>query len=422
LQAAPASGWQQVDFPAPIAVTAGTTYVASYHTNTGHYAADNGYFASSGVDNAPLHALEDGVSGGSGVYAYGAGSLFPANSFKSTNYWVDVVFTTAPVNAAYSMWPATSTPTIAADPDPNAVELGVKFRSDVSGLITGIRFYKAATNTGIHLGHLWTATGTLIASAKFVNETASGWQQVNFALPVAIAAGTTYIASYHAEGGHYADDPDYFALTGVDRGPLHGLKDGADGPNGVYAYGATPLFPNHTWRSSNYWVDVVFTRCPCTIWPSTATPAATAADTNAVELGVKFRAGSNGSITGIRFYKATSNTGTHVASLWSASGTLLGRVTFTSETAQGWQQANFATPISIAAGMIYVASYHTDTGHYGADSGYFAIAGVDNGPLHALKDGVSGGNGLYAYGPKSLFPTNTYKSTHYWVDVVFKSP
>ena len=35
----PRSGWQELDFSAPVAVTAGTTYVASYFTSAGHYAA-----------------------------------------------------------------------------------------------------------------------------------------------------------------------------------------------------------------------------------------------------------------------------------------------------------------------------------------------------------------------------------------------
>jgi hypothetical protein len=45
-------------------------------------------------------------------------------------------------------------------------------------------------------------------------------------------------------------------------------------------------------------------------------------------------------------------------------------------------------------------------------------AGVDNGPLHALKNGVSGGNGVYRYGGIA-FPTSTFNSNNYWVDVVF---
>ena len=42
----------------------------------------------------PLHALQDGVSGGDGVYRYGTASGFPSSTFNSTNYWVDVVFAT----------------------------------------------------------------------------------------------------------------------------------------------------------------------------------------------------------------------------------------------------------------------------------------------------------------------------------------
>ena len=55
---------------------------------------NNGYFATNGVDNAPLHALADGVDGANGVYRYGAGGGFPTNTWQSSNYWVDVVFDT----------------------------------------------------------------------------------------------------------------------------------------------------------------------------------------------------------------------------------------------------------------------------------------------------------------------------------------
>ena len=63
-----------------------------------------------------------------------------------------------------------------------------KFRSSTAGRIAGIRFYKGATNTGTHVGHLWTRTGTLLATATFTNETATGWQEVRFASPVDITA------------------------------------------------------------------------------------------------------------------------------------------------------------------------------------------------------------------------------------------
>src|SRR5205814_5678115 len=99
-----------------------------------------------------------------------------------------------------------------------------------------------------------------------------------------------------------------------------------------------------------------------TLWSATATPGTLAGtDTNSVELGVKFTADQSGTVTGIRFYKAASNTGTHVASLWNSGGQLLAQATFTSETASGWQQAAFATPVTIAAGQVYTASYHAPT-------------------------------------------------------------
>ncbi len=157
-----------------------------------------------------------------------------------------------------TLWPESATPTILSDSDPNAVELGVKFYSDVPGFVTGVRFYKALANTGTHVGRLWTGTGTLLASVTFVNETGSGWQEATFDTPVEIAANTTYVISYHAPNGRYSANLSYFSGTGRDSGPLHALADGVEGGNGVYAYGPGGIFPTSTWQSANYWVDVVF--------------------------------------------------------------------------------------------------------------------------------------------------------------------
>ena len=162
------------------------------------------------------------------------------------------------VTCPCTIWSAAATPTNVSDPDTGSVELGVKFRSDVSGFITGIRFYKGPSNGGTHVGNLWSIGGALLATATFTNETASGWQQVDFATPVAIAANTVYVASYFAPQGRYSGDNGYFAASGVDRGVLHALRDGESGGNGVYAYGASSSFPSSTFGGSNYWVDVVF--------------------------------------------------------------------------------------------------------------------------------------------------------------------
>ena len=115
---------------------------------------------------------------------------------------------------------------------------------------------------------------------------------------------------------------------------------------------------------------------------------------------------------------STGTTGTHTGTLWSSTGTNLATATFTGESASGWQQVNFSSPVAIAANTVYIVSYHTNIGRYAYTAAYFASVGVDNGPLHALRNGVSGGNGVYRYGGVA-FPNSTFNSNNYWVDVVF---
>ena len=149
---------------------------------------------------------------------------------------------TAPVMDA-SIWSSSTTPGRAFIWNSNAIEVGVKFEAATAGTISGIRFYKGMDNTGPHIGYLWTDTGTLLASATFTNESRGGWQQVNFATPVTITAGTIYIASYLAPNGFYADDQGYFATSGVTNGPLTALSNAAADGNGVYLQGLERRLP-----------------------------------------------------------------------------------------------------------------------------------------------------------------------------------
>lgn len=93
----PGSGWRQANFSTPVAVTANTTYVASYHTPSGHFALDSTYFANALV-SGPLTAPSSLESGGNGVFKYGPSS-FPNETFNAANYWVDVVFVEADTTA-----------------------------------------------------------------------------------------------------------------------------------------------------------------------------------------------------------------------------------------------------------------------------------------------------------------------------------
>ncbi len=157
----------------------------------------------------------------------------------------------------YSLWNSAATPSVVDAGEGSALELGVRFMSDVNGTITGLRFYKSAANTGTHTAHLWTNTGQLLATATFTNESASGWQQADFDTPVEISAGTTYVASYFAPNGHFSVDRGYFSTQGISNGPLHASPEGPLGTNGVFRYGSSSAFPTQSYQNSNYWVDVV---------------------------------------------------------------------------------------------------------------------------------------------------------------------
>jgi Domain of unknown function (DUF4082)/Bacterial Ig-like domain len=630
-----ATGWQTLTFGTPVQITANTTYVASYHTDTGHYSADSNYFATS-TYNQPLTALQNGADGPNGVYSVGA-SAFPHDTFGAANYWVDVVFTTtrppdvqppvvaatAPAsnvgNVALTVAPAvtfnepvsttgltytlssaagsvagsvsldangttatftptaqlaagtkytatiratdvsgnqmasgyswsftTGSPRPATCPctiwddfvqpqflntnDPSAVELGTKVRFDVNGYVTGVRFYKGSQNTGTHTGSLWTSAGTRMATGTFGNETAQGWQTLTFTSPVQVSANTTYVVSYHTNVGFYSSTNGYFGGKGADYQSLHALKDGQDGGNGVYRYGAS-AFPSSSYNGGNYWVDVLWTNsltgdttpptvtatspsdgttnvsnsptvtatfseaidpttlsftiadgggakvdstvtynsatrtaslvpkaklgagesytvsikaadvdgnmmtaaktllfttsttqtCPCTIFSTVTIPTTVStADSGSYTLGVRFSSTADQAVTAIRFYKGATNTGTHVGSLWTADGQLLASGTFTNETASGWQTLTLATPVNITHGVTYVASYTDPAGNYSSDSGYFELGAATSIPLSANASVAGNPNGLWGSG--SSFPTNTFRGTNYWVDVVVSAP
>ena len=177
----------------------------------------------------------------------------------NANYTWSFATQSVPCTQPCSLWASTTVPGNAEENDPNAVELGVMFKSDISGFVRGVRFYKGPGNTGTHTGTLWSSAGKKLKTATFSGESSSGWQQVNFSAPVAITANTVYIVSYHTNVGRYAFDNFFFASAGTDNAPLHALQNGVSGGNGVYRYGAS-AFPNSTYQSTNYWVDLVFTR------------------------------------------------------------------------------------------------------------------------------------------------------------------
>ena len=141
-------------------------------------------------------------------------------------------------------------------------------------------------------------------------------------------------------------------------------------------------------------------RAAASIWNSSATPTSTDSSTQAVNVGVQFVPSTSGYITGIEFYKATTNTGTHTGSLWSSSGTLLATGTFTNETASGWQTLTFTTPIAVTAGTTYLCRISADRAFLGQ---YRLLQLV----LHQRNLTVPASGSVFTYGTTSAFPTST---------------
>ncbi|MEU8266259.1 DUF4082 domain-containing protein [Sphaerisporangium sp. NPDC049002] len=426
-----------------------------------------------------------------------------------------------------SLFTSSAVPANPSENDGSALELGVRFKSAVSGYVTGVKFYKGTGNTGTHTGTLWGADGSPLATGTFTGESSSGWQTLSFASPVHITANTGYVASYYAPNGHYAADANFYRYQPTVNAPLTAPKATETEGNGLYRSGAG--FPNQSYNGGNYYVDVVFTIndvyppaatsatpvpgsssvpttvqpkvtfgepvqagtatftlkdatnasvagtasldagrtsltfvpaaplapgerftvsvsgakddagntmtqpytfafttaktwtagvCPCSLWPDVTVPDVPSVnDTGSLELGVKFRATTDGFVEGIRFYKGAGNTGTHSGTLWNAAGQELATATFTDESTQGWQEVYFNTPVPVTANTTYVASYHAPNGHYAGTSNGLASA-VTATPLQTLPSASSGGNGVYKYGARS-FPTDSWGATNYWVDVVF---
>lgn len=343
-----ASGWQTAMLAAPVQLTAGTTYVVSYHAPRGHYATSGGFFAN------PFTSGDLTVPGGTnGRYLYGDGG-FPTFSWNATNYWVDVVFEKDPSPVTIdSRVPATGATAVDADVAPRVV------------------FSDPIRSTG------WSMTlrqgGVAVPGSAVLS---SDGKQLTFSPSAVLAASTTYtveVSGVQSVDGIAMSPQSWSFTTAAATAPLTRLLDGV-------------------------------------------VPAVHAQDSDPIELGMAFTPSTAGAVTGVRFWKGPGNSGVHTGSLWDAAGNRVATVTFTDETADGWQTAEFATAVPVTAGQTYVVSYYSPSGRYSATGGYFAQPRTV-GPLTA----PAGDNGRYRYGGGGGLPTGSWNSTNYFVDVLFRA-
>lgn len=135
-----------------------------------------------------------------------------------------------------------------------------------------------------------------------------------------------------------------------------------------------------------------------------------------INVGIIFTVTKPGNVIAVRYYRSPSSTlATQVGSLWLTSTKAnLGQVAFTGQSASGWQQQNFSSPIPILANTQYTISIYVPDGAFAYNS---ANPPITSGVLQAPT-----GNGQFDTTTGALgYPTNTQSNVNYMVDVVFQA-
>ena len=196
--------------------------------------------------------------------------------------------------------------------------------------------------------------------------------------------------------------------------PLADLTDGAHYTftltTGIRSSTGTPLAAQVT---SGFTVST----CPCSLM-GTLAPAQTGLPVQdgrggagpwSYEMGTKITVTKDSDLTSLRFYKDAGETGTHVGRVWTEGGAQIASVTFTGETASGWQKQALASPVTLAAGTNYVVSVGLNATFVDTVSGL--ATPIVSGPLKSVGAGLFGNSA-------GTFPTQSWNNSNYFVDGV----
>ncbi len=98
------------------------------------------------------------------------------------------------------------------------------FSADTDGQITGVRSTRDLETLAPTPSRCGTPPAMQLATAQVTNESTTGWQKANFAAPVSVTAGATYVASYRAPVGRYSYTVDGLRNP-LDKSPLHTINN-----------------------------------------------------------------------------------------------------------------------------------------------------------------------------------------------------
>jgi fibronectin type 3 domain-containing protein len=469
-----ASGWQTASFAAPPLLQAGTTYIASVNANSFYNVTSNGL--ASLLVSGPLRSVADGSNG---VFGSSAG-VFPNQTYRSTNYFTDVIVVPdgdSPSPVVTSNTPAANAanvdanlplkatfsrpmnPTTITASSFNVRSHGTSGGTDAGGAVDATVAYDDSTNTATltpsaPLTHGVTYVATLDTAiraqdgkplaapvtwtfnvaappppvtvaaspgnaATAVNTDVGVKLVFNRTVDAAtLTAATTYITAPDGTVVPATISYDAFAFTETIQ-PTAKLAI-----NTTYTVnaGTGVRAPDGTSILNPYSSTFTTGTCPCTLMTG-LTPTTIGAPVQdgrsgagpwSYELGTKFSVDQPATLASVRWWKDVKETGSHTARVWTASGTLIATLPFATQTASGWQQANFATPLQLAANTVYVVSININAFFVTARSGLATprTAGIARTP-NDIRNGIYGSSA-------GVFPTNSFSSTNYFVDVVVR--
>jgi hypothetical protein len=153
--------------------------------------------------------------------------------------------------------------------------------------------------------------------------------------------------------------------------------------------------------------------CPCSLFSDASAPALQPA--GSYELGIRVVVDSAATLTSLRFYKASGETGAHSGSVWSSAGVRLAQVTFADESASGWQTAALASPLQLQPGAVYVLSVNSNA-KFAQTVGGFSSP-LSSGVLHS----ADGANGVFNT-TLGAMPNESYQSSNYYIDGLLTTP
>ncbi|WP_088675071.1 DUF4082 domain-containing protein [Rhizobium sp. R339] len=431
-----ASGWQQQTLASPLVINAGTTYVVSVNANSYYSVTSNGF--ANPISNGGLTAPV-----GAGVYNETIGT-FPTLVYQNENYFRDVVFSAAAAN------PNNQPGALGISGTATQGQVLTAAVTDADGVPGSVTYQWQQSSNGTTWGNIGGATANTLTLQQaqvgnFVRATASYIDNLGNSENVTSPATPSAVAN--------VNDPGVISINGV-------ASQGQTLTANLSDIDGLPASVSYLWQSSDNgstWTDVaagqsltlgsslvgkrlrvnatytdlrgtgetVVSAATAPITSVSSSPVSlfttqTPAQPNFTdgpgvdwEVGMRFVSSNTGSIQAIRYYKSPSETGTHVGRIWSATGQQLASVTFTNETASGWQQQTLASPLVINAGTTYVVSVNANS-YYSVTSNGFANP-ISNGGLTAPV-----GAGVYNE-TIGTFPTLVYQNENYFRDVVFSA-